>query len=87
MDQRFLGLALIIVIGSTLAGIAKLIQRGKAKPGVVLILLLLPVLFVFWIQVQESGIPQGASDLSGELIIGVIASLIAGIILIGFKKK
>ena len=47
MDQRFLGLALIIVIGSTLAGIAKLIQRGKAKPGVVLILLLLPVLFVF----------------------------------------
>ena len=40
MDQKFIGLALIIIIGSALAGIAKLIQRGKPKLGVILILLL-----------------------------------------------
>lgn len=87
MDQEFLGLALIIVIGAALTGIAKLIQRGKANPGVVLIILLFPFLFIFWIKVQEGGVPQRLGDLSGELIIGVIASLIAGIILIGLKKK
>ena len=87
MEQELLGLGLIIVIGSALAAIAKLIQRGKANPGVVLILLLLPVLFIFGISVQERGLYQGFSDLSGKLLIGVIASLIAGIILIGIKKK
>ena len=87
MDQKLLGLSLIIVIGAALAGIAKLIQRGKANPGVVLILILLPVLFLFGVSVQDRGIPQGLGDLSGSLIIGVIASLIAGIILLGIKKK
>ncbi len=87
MDQKFLGLALIIIIGAALAGVAKLIQRGEAKPGVVLIILLLPILFIFGIQVQERGIPNNSGDISGELIIGVIASLIAGVILMGMKKK
>lgn len=87
MDQKFLGLALIIIIGDAIADDAKLIQRGEAKPGVVLIILLLPILFIFRIQVQERGIQNNSGDISDELIIGVIASLIAGVILIGMKKK
>ncbi len=87
MDQKILGLSIIIVIGASLAAIAKLIQRDKAKPSVVFIILLLPVLFIFGMQVQERGLPQRISDLSGNLIIGIIASLVAGIILMGIKKK
>ena len=70
-----------------MAGIAKLIQRGKAQPGVVLILLLMPVLFIFGMQLADEGVPQGFTDLSDELIIAVIGSLIAGVILLGLTKK
>jgi hypothetical protein len=87
MDQKFLGLAIMIIIGSDLAAVAVLIKRGEAKPGVVAIILILPFVFIFGIQLQENGMPQGASNISGELVIGVIASLIAGIILLGLRKK
>ena len=87
MDQEILALALIIIIGASLTGVAVLIKRGAAKPGVVVIVLLMPVLFMFWIHLREEGIPKGYGSLSSELIIGVIASLIAGIILLGLRKK
>ena len=87
MDQQFLALAIFIVIGSALAAIAILIKRGEAKPGVVAIILLLAVLFIFYVEFKEEGLPQGSGSLSSGIIIGVIASLIAGIILLGLRKK
>ncbi len=87
MDEKVFGFCLFVLIAAVLAGIAKLIQRGRANPGVILILLLMPVLFIFGMQLIYEGVPRGYSDLSDELIIGVIASLIAGVILMGIRKK
>lgn len=87
MDQEFLAFALIIIILASITGVAVLINRGAAKPGVVVIILLMPVLFMFWIHLLKGGIPRRYGSLSGELIIGIIASLIAGLILLGIRKK
>ena len=87
MDQQFAAFAIVVVIGFALASIAILIKRGEAKPGVVAIILLLAVLFVFYIEFKEKGLPEGSGSLSGGIVIGVIASLIAGVILLGLRRK
>jgi hypothetical protein len=87
MDQQLASFAILVVIAAALGSIAILIKRGEAKPGVVLIILVLAVFFVFWMEFKEKGLPEGSGSLSGAIVIGVIASRIAGVILLGIKKK
>ena len=87
MDQQFAAFAIFVVIAAALGSIAILIKRGEAKPGVVAIILVMAVFFVFWMEFKEKGLPEGSGSLAGAIVIGVIASLIAGIILLGLRKK
>lgn len=80
-DPRLPGFFFIMLLAASFAGIAVLITRGRAKPGVVMILIFLPFLYYFGMGFIDSGFPHGFDSLSSGLVVGVIASLIAGLIL------
>ena len=86
-NETIVSFGFVIILGLVLAGIAKLSMRGEAKPVVVLILLLMPLLFLFGIPIVHGEIPEWSITLSGAIIVGIICSIVGGLIVWIITKK
>ena len=88
-DPRLVSLGFFIGICASLTGVAILIIRGRAKPGVVAILIIIPFifLFVFGRPILRGEMLVGYERFSRALIIGIISSVIGGLIVYGIAKK
>lgn len=86
-NDTIVSFGFVIILALVLVGIAKLSKRGEAKPVVVLILLLMPFLFLFAIPIVHGEMPEWSIPLSGKFIVGVICSIVGGLIVWGITKK
>ena len=86
-DPNIGGIGFVALLAIAFAGIANLIKRGTAAPGVVVILLIMPFLYLLGLPMLEGEMPLEADSFSSTLIIGIIASVIGGIILSALKRK
>ncbi len=86
-DPEVAAIGLVIVIAAVFVGIAKLAEQRRAKPIPVAVLLLMPFLYLFGIQIVYGGIPPQFSTFSDGIVVGVISSLIAGVILAAVFKR
>ena len=82
-----IGIVFVLSVAIVLVAIAKLIQRGDAKTGVISILIVLPFLTVLGFYFLEGGSSGELENISYGLVISVVGSLIAALILFGIGKK
>ena len=87
MDQVDIGIVFFFGIVAALTTLGVLLRRGDAKPGVVAIIIALPFVFLFGIPLLGGEMPTGVGDFSSTLVIGILGSIIAGLILMGIRKK
>ena len=81
------GFGFVVALGMSLAGVGVLIGRGTARPGNVVIILLMPLFYLFAIPIMAGEMPEWSLALSSKLVLGIICSIVAGLIVRGIRKK
>jgi hypothetical protein len=86
--DKVIGLGFFAVLILSLGATADLINRGRAKPGIIAMLLISPFLFLFALpMVLKSELPEWTGTLPSKVVIGVICQVIGGAILLSIRKK
>jgi len=86
-ESELFGFGFLIILAATIAGIGVMINRRTAKTGSIAILVIIPFLFLFGIPFLRGEIPREFEPFSNSLIVGILSSVIGGLILIGLIKK
>ena len=87
MDDEVVRTGFILVLIFSFGAIAILIQRRSAKIGAVAILAIMPFLYLFGIVFIEGEVDVAFERFSNELVVGVLASIIGGLILLAIRKN
>lgn len=81
-DPGFAGFGFAIIMLVAWGCIGILFSRRQANVGNVLVLLLAPFVYLFVQPMIHGGAPRELQEVSGELVIAVIGSIIGGAILL-----
>ena len=81
------GFCFVVVVIITVTGMAIMIGRGGYKPSAFLIILLMPLIYLFGVPIIRGEMSDWAVPLSSKIVLGVISSVIAGLIIHGIIKK